>query len=217
MSNLHKLSRIMMRNYSAVPINLGSSNIQPGMLLNWDEGSWLGYARPPKIKGVAGLAWDYDGNDEITPAKYPSEHNNANILTESVRDRFEVGGSIPLPQYGLTLEADLAASKDVTLSIGLVTMSGFTDGFSGQRILTALRKTKGSDQWQWINDRLLVTEAYYASDLIFEFKNGLDASFKAKVDQLNVQFNGKFIYATDSTIKMVGNSTVPFAVRGLTV
>lgn len=217
MSSLHKLSRIMMRNYSAIPVSLGGESIEPGMLLDWDDGSWLGITRPAKITGIAGKAWDYDLEDDVNDANYPREHGEANILVESVTDHFSIGGSIPLPQYGLSLAGEFESNKEVTLSIGTVTMSAFNNGFAGQRILKALRKTKGTENWEWINDRLLVTEAYFTGEMTFHFKRGIDASLKAKIEQINEAVDTKLITTTDSRINMVGSSSVPFAVRGLTV
>ncbi|XAM00714.1 hypothetical protein OT109_04845 [Phycisphaeraceae bacterium D3-23] len=64
----HKLCELMWRNYGAYPITLGSERLLPGMLLDWDPGSWLGIWESPKFKGEAGFAWDLLPNDPIKDA-----------------------------------------------------------------------------------------------------------------------------------------------------
>ncbi|XAM00713.1 hypothetical protein OT109_04840 [Phycisphaeraceae bacterium D3-23] len=131
--------------------------------------------------------------------------------------KFMIGGSVPLPQYGIKLSGELGAKRKVSLSIGKVTMRSFVNGFSAQRIRFSLRQAKGTPEWRWVDDTFLISEAYYAGNFHFHFESKVDGTFKALVDALNQEITGKYSWESEQDLVMVGDASVPFAVRGLKI
>jgi hypothetical protein len=81
--------------------------------------------------------------------------------------------------------------------------------------LLKLKKTN-PDRWRWVNNTLLVTEAFYVTSFVAEFKDTGGVTAKAAYQAGSIKLDPSLSaqWVNSSTLEVSGVPTVPFAVRG---
>ena len=72
--------------------------------------------------------------------------------------------------------------------------------------------------WKLINDRLVVTETYYATKFTARFKRGGNLMTKVEVEnKLKLIAEADLRWKNDEQLVITNNNQVPFGVRGFVV
>lgn len=208
----------MRERYNAHLVPLVTERAIPGFLFDVRWHWALPFDSKPEFLGEDGHAWDFIDVDE---SAFGSSVVKANIVQESVADQRTLGGTLSLPQYGLSFGSTLTSSFKISLTITGIRARVFDRSPAPIELLEALLALRESNSayWDWINDDLLVTESYYVTSFHASFRNLSDVSAKAAFDAASqrIETGISYKWLTDSELKVDGMPSVPLAVRGLRV
>lgn len=199
---------------------LATERAIPGMLLetDWHAGFPRIWEAEPEFRREEGFAWELLQLDE---SKYQSDIVQANIIQESISEKTSLGGKVSLPQYGLSLGAALEAEFSAVFKVTGIKARVFENTRVPYELMQSLLKLKDFNPslWNWVNDDFLITESYYVTSFVAQFKNERGLKAKAEFEKAGQKIEGevKFDWISDSVLEMVGTPSVPIAIRGLRV
>ena len=217
---MSKLYEFMRSRYDAFPIMLGTSRVRPGMIIDTDwrpTWPWEVDTRPD-FEREEMFAWDAL---EESKYDYKSDFVEANLLYGTVTNRYSIGGEVSLPQFGLTLSAELEHEYKAEFRITDLRARVFQNsshGFVLMSKLNALRQPR-PDLWRVINDDFLVTETYHVASLHAAFSSRGTGKAKADFEEAGVRLAAglDLEWKSDESFELAGLSKVPLAVRGVKI
>ena len=214
MNNLYNYLR---DNYAAYPLDLGSPQCTPGQLLKTEWLPIFPFAPPkPEFQGEKGYAWQVLSIDPGN--KYDVALVDSAMTVENLTNQFQLGAETGLPQYGLKASTSIQSGVSVTWNMSGIKVKTFKDGSVVFDLLEKLRNLRKTDpaRWDWIDKSLLITLAYYVTELTASFHTAGTTSAQASFQEANVEAGGGFnlTWLNDHEFKLVGAPDVPFAVRG---
>jgi hypothetical protein len=215
-----KLCDFLWQRCAAVPLTLNTDRAIPGMLLETEWCPWLleFLNLAPKFLREDGFGWDLL---KLGKGAFDTDLVGANIIQESINDKFSIGGKVDLPQYGLSVAASLATEFSAVFKVKGIRARVFKQSralYDLYQALLAVKNLNGA-MWDWVNDDMLIAESYYVTSFVAEFKSKGDLTAKAAFEEAGMKMNGEvdIKWTSDSTFEMAGTPDTPVAVRGLKV
>ena len=156
------------------------------------------------------------------PSYWKTEQNPANIVYGSVEREYKLGGKASLSEMGVQVSGGLARASAAKFSITGILARTFVNGpghaslFSLTPKVFALKKTDRV-RWRLVNQKWIVLETYYASEVLVEFATSGNVDLKAELDELGavtVSGNATVSWKSKRSFTVSKNDRVPFAFRG---
>ena len=211
-----RLFELMRRIYSACPMMLASEDVRPGMLLRTVWGP-PAQGRPEKFIGEIDYAWRLVDGACTTASQ--SDLFSESIIVGEVSDDVKVDVNLALPQFGFCAGASFPEEKAAELTVGEIKVRCFKNPFAKYDLRQKLRGLKEANQrrYVWADSGFLVSEAYYAGGLRFEFKK--EDGFDPKTAYAGMRVADGFAasWRDDMTLVLEGTARVPFAVAGIKI
>jgi hypothetical protein len=210
--------QLMRERYNAHLVPLLTSRAIPGFLFDVRWQWAIPFDTKPEFTGEDGYAWEFA---DVDPDRFSSSLVDANVVQESVRDQRTLGGAIGLPQYGLTFGAAIATNYKLDLTITGIKGRVFDRAPAAIELVESLLALKSSKRayWEWVNDDLLVTEAYYVTSFHAALRGTTSVTAQAAFAAAgqHVEPGVSYEWVSESELTVSGVPSVPLAVRGLRV
>jgi hypothetical protein len=148
------------------------------------------------------------------------ERNPANVVYGSVEREVSLRGRTSLDELGVRVEGGLRRARSAKLEITGVHASTFATGAATQLklvpMLHTLRKVNRA-AWRLVNGRWIVTETYYATEVLVSFATDGDVDLKSDIAAeggVSVQGTAGVTWKGKRAFVVANNDQVPFAFRG---
>ena len=174
---------------------------------------WPGAPLKPSLSGTTDFAWNY-----LAQPALATDVNPCGIAIANITDTFSPSASFTAANLGLTFTGSLEDDYSINLTVAGLSCRSFVDGLAGEKLYNSILAFTGNGSITpaQIKDTFMVTDAFYASSFVAEFKSNGNATAKADFTKAGatISGSGSITWQDDYTATITGPPTVPFAVRG---